>query len=122
MAFGIHGRNIQEDTLTGVLLFLPYTSALCYNLHEVIVLAKKYKVIVRSGGKDRIVRFGAKGYSISPGTPKGDNYCARSSGIKTSKGNLSPNFHARGIWGCKGNKSSKARARAYKARYKPTRT
>jgi len=39
---------------------------------------KKYVATVN--GKTR--RFGAKGYSISPGTPKGDNYCARSSGIK----------------------------------------
>ena len=39
---------------------------------------KKYTATI--GGKTR--SFGAKGFSISPGTPKGDNYCARSSGIK----------------------------------------
>jgi len=35
---------------------------------------KKFKAKV--GGKT--VKFGAKGYSIAPGTAKGDNYCARS--------------------------------------------
>ena len=28
----------------------------------------------------KTVRYGAKGYSISPGTKKGDSYCARSAG------------------------------------------
>lgn len=78
---------------------------------------KKYKVKV---GK-KTVKFGAKGYSIAPGTPKGDSYCARSAGIKTSKGRLSPNFHARGIWGCKGKTSSKKRAASYRAKWKPQR-
>ncbi len=38
---------------------------------------KKFKTKV--GG--RTIKFGAKGYSIAPGTAKGDAYCARSAGI-----------------------------------------
>jgi hypothetical protein len=34
---------------------------------------KKFKAKVNG----KIVKFGAKGYSIAAGTPKGDNYCAR---------------------------------------------
>jgi hypothetical protein len=43
-----------------------------------VVIKKKYTATIN--GKTR--SFGAKGYSIAPGTSKGDNYCARSSGIK----------------------------------------
>ena len=43
---------------------------------------------------------------IKPGTPDGDNYCARSSGIKSSKkGGVTPNDLARAAWNCKGKKS-----------------
>ena len=31
-------------------------------------------------GRKRTVKYGAKGYSIAPGTNKGDRYCARSFG------------------------------------------
>ena len=43
---------------------------------------KKYKKVVTNPktGRKKTVRYGAKGYSISPGTPKGDRYCARSYG------------------------------------------
>jgi hypothetical protein len=61
---------------------------------------KKFMVDV-NGSK---VHFGAKGYSISPGTKKGDNYCARSSGIKSGKG-ITPNKLSRAIWRCKGKRS-----------------
>ena len=53
------------------------------------------------------VHAGAKGYTIAPGTKKGDNYCARSSGIKGGKGKVTPNDLARYMWNCKGKKSVK---------------
>ena len=65
---------------------------------------KKYKAVPASG-KGRSYHFGAKGYFAKPGTPKGDNYCARSSGIKAGK--ISPNSFARMLWNCRGKKSLK---------------
>ena len=43
---------------------------------------KKYSKTVTNPktGRKRTVRYGAKGYSISPGTSRGDNYCTRSFG------------------------------------------
>jgi hypothetical protein len=35
---------------------------------------KKFKKTIDG----KTVKFGAKGYSIAPGTEKGDSYCARS--------------------------------------------
>lgn len=63
---------------------------------------KKFKVQV--GG--RYIHFGARGYSIAPGTPKGDRYCARSSGIKNSKG-IDANDLSRAMWRCSGKRSMK---------------
>jgi hypothetical protein len=43
---------------------------------------KKYTKVVtnpETGRKNRI-RYGAKGYKIAPGTPRGNNYCNRSYG------------------------------------------
>jgi hypothetical protein len=72
---------------------------------------KKFKTKV--GGKT--VKFGAKGYSIAPGTPKGDAYCARSSGIKKCKGpGPCPNDLSRKAWGCVGKKSVKSAAKKFK--------
>ncbi len=71
---------------------------------------KKYKAIPvdakgkRTGGKS--YHFGAKGYNARPGTAKGNNYCARSSGIKSAK--ISPNTFARMLWNCNGKKSNKS--------------
>jgi hypothetical protein len=70
---------------------------------------KKYTATI--GGKTR--SFGAKGYSISPGTPKGDNYCARSSGIKTCKNPPCANALSRKAWGCVGKKSVASKAVKY---------
>lgn len=70
---------------------------------------KKYQV--KSG--DRTIKFGAKGYSIAPGTKKGDNYCARSSGIKPCKNAPCPNTLSRQAWGCVGKKSVKSRAKKF---------
>lgn len=54
------------------------------------------------------VHAGAKGFTISPGTKKGDNYCARSSGIKSSgNSGVTPNNVARAMWKCNGKKSRK---------------
>jgi hypothetical protein len=61
---------------------------------------KKYKAVDENGNE---THFGASGYRIKPGTPAGDSYCARSAGIDSSKG--SPNWWARQLWSCEGNKS-----------------
>jgi hypothetical protein len=66
-----------------------------------VVIKKKYTATI--GGKTR--SFGAKGYSISPGTAKGDNYCARSSGIKKCADPPCANALSRKAWGCVGKKS-----------------
>lgn len=66
------------------------------------------KWMVKKGGKT--IHAGAKGYTIAPGTKKGDNYCARSSGIKGATGSMTPNGLARKMWGCVGKKSYKSKA------------
>lgn len=71
---------------------------------------KKFKAKVAG----KTVKFGAKGYSISPGTPKGDSYCARSAGIKKCKNPPCPNDLSRKAWGCQGKKSVKSAAKKYK--------
>lgn len=67
---------------------------------------KKYKVTV--DGKN--IHFGASGYRIKPGTPAGDSYCARSAGIKGANDRTTPNYWARRLWGCVGDKSQKSKA------------
>ena len=64
-------------------------------------------------GRKNKVSYGQKGAKISPGTSKGDSYCARSYGIKKDlpkdKQNdpNTPNNLSRKKWKCKGKKSSK---------------
>jgi len=65
-------------------------------------------------GNTKKVRYGAKGYSIAPGTKKGDSYCARSEGDMKSEGmdcsgpdKNTPMCLSREKWRCKGAKSSK---------------
>jgi hypothetical protein len=65
-------------------------------------------------GRTKKVRYGAKGYSIAPGTKKGDAYCARSLGDMKSEGmdcsgpdRNTPMCLSRKKWRCKGAKSSK---------------
>lgn len=55
------------------------------------------------------VSHGQKGVRISPGTPRGDAYCARSAGIKGDWKNdpNSPNRLSRKKWKCRGKKSMK---------------
>ena len=70
---------------------------------------KKFKKKV--GGKT--VRYGAKGYSIAPGTKKGDSYCSRSAGQmkkhpKAAKNPNSPLRLSRKKWKCSGSKSRRS--------------
>ena len=64
-------------------------------------------------GRKNKVSYGQKGAKISPGTSKGDSYCARSFGIKKrlSKDKQNdpntPNNLSRKKWKCKGKKSTK---------------
>ena len=65
-------------------------------------------------GKKRKARYGAKGYSIAPGTKRGDSYCARSYGDMKShnkdcsgKDRNTPICLSRKKWKCKGKSSSK---------------
>jgi hypothetical protein len=76
-----------------------------YRIQQGTAKGKKYKA-VREDGK-KTVQFGAKGYRVSPGTPRGDNYCARSSGIKSSQKGATANDFARELWNCEGKKSKK---------------
>ena len=74
---------------------------------------KKFSKMVKGkGGKMKKVSYGAKGYKISPGTSKGDSYCARSLGIAKKHPNArkrnSPNSLSRRKWKCSGKYSRKA--------------
>jgi hypothetical protein len=71
---------------------------------------KKFKAKVDG----KTVKFGAKGYSIAPGTPKGDSYCARSAGIKKCAKPPCANDLSRKAWGCEGKKSVKSAAKKFK--------
>lgn len=73
---------------------------------------KKYKKVVTNPktGRKKTVRYGAKGYTIAPGTPKGDRYCARSYGQmkmhpEAAKDPNSPLRLSRKKWKCSGKKS-----------------
>lgn len=75
---------------------------------------KKYTKVVtnpETGRKNRI-RYGAKGYTIAPGTDKGDRYCQRSYGQMkmhsmncASSDKNSPLCLSRSKWRCKGTQS-----------------
>ncbi len=56
---------------------------------------KKY----RGTYKGETVGYGAKGYTIKPGTPAGDSYCARSLGIQKKHGKTAANTLSRRRWG-----------------------
>lgn len=65
---------------------------------------KKYSAVpVNKQGST--VHFGQSGAFAKPGTSKGDSYCARSYGIKSSKTGATPNDFARMLWNCQGKKS-----------------
>lgn len=65
----------------------------------------KYKYKTKLNGQT--VQHGAKGYSISVGTKKGDAFCARSLGIKKKYPDSVKNELNRKVWRCKGSKSIK---------------
>ena len=78
---------------------------------------KKYskKVTDPKTGRTRTVRYGAKGYTIAPGTSKGDRYCARSFGDMKShnkncagKDRNTPLCLSRAKWKCSGKTSRRA--------------
>ena len=60
-------------------------------------------------GRKRTVKFGQVGATISPGSKRGDSYCARSNAIKGDwrSDKNSPNNLSRRKWKCKGDKSMK---------------
>lgn len=62
---------------------------------------KKYMVEVDG----KTIHFGAEGYVIKPGSPAGDAYCARSYGIAGANDKSTPNYWARQLWSCRGEKS-----------------
>ena len=71
------------------------------------------KVVNKKTGRTKVVKYGAKGYTIAPGTTRGDSYCARSYGIKKrlpkEKQNdpNTPNNLSRKKWKCVGKKSKR---------------
>jgi len=72
----------------------------------VTVKGKKYKA-TPVNGMGKTLQFGAKGYKAGAGTKRGNSYCARSAGIKTTQSGATPNDFARMLWNCNGKKSMK---------------
>jgi len=74
---------------------------------------KRFKKVIKNPktGRKKTVRYGQKGATIKPGTPKGDSYCARSLGIAkkhpSARKPNSPNALSRKKWKCRGKKSMK---------------
>ena len=75
-----------------------------YKISAGTAAGKKYKATPTDGGPG-VIQFGAKGYKVAPGTERGQNYCARSFGIKTDPKKASANDFARLLWNCDGKKS-----------------
>jgi hypothetical protein len=73
--------------------------------------ASKKTVTNPDTGRTRTVRYGQVGATVSPGTAKGDAYCARSAGIKAGLSKEkqndpnTPNNLSRKKWDCDGDKS-----------------
>jgi hypothetical protein len=65
-------------------------------------MEKKWKTKIG----DKVIYHGQKGVRISPGTKRGNSYCARSLGIAKkfpkARKRDSPNFQSRKKWKCKG--------------------
>ena len=76
--------------------------------------AKKYsKTVKTASGRTKTVRYGAKGYTIAPGTKRGDSYCARSMGQmrkhpEAARNPNSPLRLSRKKWKCSGSKSRRS--------------
>jgi hypothetical protein len=78
-------------------------------------MEKKFSktIVNKETGRTKTVKYGQKGATISPGTSKGDSYCARSAKIKgdwKSDPN-SPNNLSRKKWNCSGSKSMKGKSK-----------
>jgi hypothetical protein len=60
-------------------------------------------------GRTKTIKYGQTGSTISPGTKRGDSYCARSAKIKGDwkDDENSPNRLSRKKWRCRGSKSMK---------------
>jgi hypothetical protein len=68
---------------------------------------KKFKKVIKKGGKTKTIRYGQKGSRILPGTKKGDAYCSRSWGQmlmypESAKDPNSPLRLSRAKWRCRG--------------------
>ena len=62
---------------------------------------KKSAVLVKKGGKVKIVRFGDPKMSIKKDQPaRKASYCARSGGISGKDNIFSPNYWSRRAWDC----------------------
>lgn len=74
-------------------------------------MQKRFKKVITNPatGRKKTVKYGQKGATISPGTARGDAYCARSAKIKGDWKNNpnSPNALSRKKWKCRGSKSMK---------------
>ena len=70
-------------------------------------------VINKKTGRKNTVKFGDPNGTISPGTPRGNSYCARSAKIKGDwkSDENSPNKLSRKKWGCVGSKSYKSKVK-----------
>ena len=68
---------------------------------------KKWRTTVTIKGKKHTVSHGDPNYKISPGTKRGDSYCARSKGIQDKFGKTPRNEASRRKWHCRGKKSVK---------------
>jgi hypothetical protein len=74
-------------------------------------MEKRFKKVVTNPatGRKNTIKYGQKGATISPGTARGDLYCARSNEIKGDwrSDKNSPNNLSRRKWKCSGSKSMK---------------
>jgi len=70
---------------------------------------KRFKKVITNPdtGRKKTVKYGQKGATISPGSARGDSYCARSNAIKGDwrSDKNSPNQLSHKKWRCKGDKS-----------------
>jgi hypothetical protein len=74
-------------------------------------MKKRFSKVVKNPetGRTKTVKYGQAGSTISPGTKRGDSYCARSAKIKGDWKDdpNSPNNLSRKKWRCRGSKSMK---------------
>ena len=74
---------------------------------------RKDKQLMAEFNDGKTIHFGDPDMPEYPGTKRGDNYCARSSGIKTTGNIMSANELSRKIlWHCKGKKSMRTKKAA----------